>query len=325
VLWISGGKLAGPAPREGALRIEGATIAGIGETPPAGAEIVDARGLTLAPALLDAHVHLAVAGDPARISREQLRRGVAAVLDLGAPERLLPLDHSPLRIRFAGPMLTAPGGYPTRSWGRNGEGLEVATAAEARAAVRRLAGKGARFAKLAVDPRFPVLAPEVAQAAVAEAHGLGMLVAAHALEADSVRRALDAGADVLAHTPRDLLPPDLLARMKGKWVISTLRAFGVDPARLRALREAGARVAYGTDLGNEGTAPGIDAAELALIGSAGVDPLAAATSEAASLLGLPELGRLSVGCSASLIAVRGLDPEALAHPQWVMIDGAMVR
>ena len=43
---------------------------------------------------------------------------------------------------------------------------------------------------------------------------LDRLVAAHALEADSVRRALDAGADVLAHTPRDPLPADLIARVE---------------------------------------------------------------------------------------------------------------
>src|SRR5207248_9369464 len=191
-------------------------------------------------------------------------------------------------------------------------------------AVRKLAESGARFAKLAFDPRFPMLAPEVARAAVVEAHGLGLMVAAHALEADSVRRALSAGADVLAHTPREELPRDLLERMGGNWVISTLHAFQVDPARLQALRHAGARIAYGTDLGNEDTAPGIDARELALLAKAGIDPLKAATQQSAELLGLRDLGRLSVGSAASLIAVRDLAPESLARPAWVMIDGKMV-
>jgi imidazolonepropionase-like amidohydrolase len=93
---------------------------------------------------------------------------------------------------------------------------------------------------------------------------------------------------------------------------------------LRALKEAGARVAYGTDLGNQDTAPGIDARELALIEDAGVNPLAAATSEAASLLGLPDLGRLTVGSSASLLAVRSLLPVDLAAPEWMMIDGRKI-
>ena len=309
---------------EGALRIEGTRIAGSDAAPPPRAKILDASGLTLVPALIDAHVHLSVAGEPARIAREEVRRGVAAVLDLAAPERLLPLHHPPLRIRFSGPILTAPSGYPTRSWGSNGEGLEVANESDARAAVRRLAAKGARFVKLAFDPRFPVIAPEVARAAAEEAHLAEMLVAAHALEAGSVRRALDAGADVLAHTPRDPLPSDLVRRMKGKWVVSTLRAYGTPPARLRTLRDAGARVAYGTDLGNEDTAPGIDARELLLLADAGVDPLPAATSAAASLLGFADLGTLAPGSSATLMAVRGTSPAELADPVWVMIDGAMV-
>ena len=48
------------------------------------------------------------------------------------------------------------------------------------------------------------------------------------------------------------------------------------------------------------------------------------TSEAASLLGLPDLGRLTVGSSASLLAVRSLLPVDLAAPEWMMIDGRKV-
>ncbi|TMA72306.1 MAG: hypothetical protein E6J67_20245, partial [Deltaproteobacteria bacterium] len=254
VLWIVGARLADPGPQATALGIDGTKIGARAARAPRGANTIDARGLTLVPALIDAHVHLSVAGEPASVARAQVKGGVAAVLDLGAPERTLPLDHPPLRVRFSGPLMTAPGGYPTRSWGKNGEGLELATAADARAAVLRLSQRGARFIKLAFDPRFPLLGPEVARAAAEEARHLGLRVAAHALETESVRLALDAGADVLAHTPRDPLPRDLLGRLQGKWVISTLRAFAVDPARLRALADAGTRIAYGTDLGNENTA-----------------------------------------------------------------------
>lgn len=324
MLWIAGGLIADLEPRPGALRVEGASIAGrtslLTVKEP---KTIDARGLTLVPAFIDAHVHLSVAGDPARVARDQVRKGVAAVLDLGAPETAMTARLAPLRVRFAGPMLTAPGGYPTRTWGRNGYGIELATAGEARAAVQRLAAAEARFVKLAFDPRHPVLDPEVARAAAEEAHRLGLKVAAHALEADSVRRALEAGADVLAHTPRDPLPPDLIEKMKGRWVISTLHAFQVAPQRLAALREAGARIAYGTDLGNEDTRPGIDARELSLLAQAGVDPLRAATRDAAELLGLRDLGRLAVGSLASLLAVRGLDPQSLAHPAWVMNCGRL--
>jgi len=324
VLWIAGARLADPTPREGALRIEGAKITGKAAVAPRGAKLLDARDLIIVPAFLDAHVHLAVAGEAALIARQEVRGGVAGVLDLGAPERMLPFQHAPLRIRWSGPLLTAPGGYPTQSWGKNGEGVELASAEDARTVVRRLAAAKTRFIKLALDPRFPLLAPEVARAAADEAHRAGLLVAAHALDADSVGRALDAGADVLAHTPVDPLPAALLARLAGKWVISTLHAFDALPARLAAIRAAGARIAYGTDLGNGGTSPGIDEAELTLLEAAGVDPVAAATSAAAALLSFPDLGSLAVGRAASLLAVRSLAPEDLAHPEWVMIDGKQV-
>jgi imidazolonepropionase-like amidohydrolase len=324
VLWVEGGQIADPRPRAGALRVEGAFVTGKAAQAPRGAKRIDATGLLLVPAFIDAHVHLSIAGDPRQVARDELRRGIAAVLDLGAPMAALPLELAPLRTRFAGPLLTAPSGYPTQTWGRDGHGRAVSSPEEAREAVRAVAAAGARFAKLAFDGRFPMLRPEVAKAAADEAHALGLRVAAHALEADAVRRALDAGADVLAHTPTEPLPDDLRSRVAGKWIISTLRAFGVDPARLKELHAAGARVAYGTDLGNEGTSPGIDAGELASLAAAGIDPVRAATRDAAELLGLRDLGNLSVGSAASLLAVRSLDPAALASPAWVMIDGKIV-
>jgi imidazolonepropionase-like amidohydrolase len=304
-LWITGAR-----DRENALCVEGGRIVAEAPRAPAGSEILDAGGLFLVPAFIDAHVHMSLVPGSARAL---VKAGVAAVLDLGAPERALPFgEAAPLRVRFSGPLVTAPGGYPTQSWGRDGYGLEVASEREAVSAVEQIALAGARFLKLAFDPRYPVLAPSVARAAAAEAHRRGMLVAAHALDGDSVRRALDAGADVFAHAPLEPVP------LLGKWVISTLRAFG------GTVRGLGARVVYGTDLGNEDTAPAIDAAELALLEREGVDALRAATFDAAELLGYPDLGRLSVGSAASLLAVRGLDAESLAHPAWVMNCGTLV-
>jgi imidazolonepropionase-like amidohydrolase len=300
-MWIAG--------RPRSIRVADGKVGELG--PPEGE-------LSLVPAFIDAHVHLAVArGSAAAL----LESGVAAVLDLGAPLRALPLREGRLRIVYSGPLLTAPGGYPTQSWGADGFGAELRTAHDAREAVARIADAGARFVKLAFDPRYPLLDDAVARTAVAEAQARGLIAAAHALEADSVRRALDAGCDVLAHTPREELPDSLLRRLSGKWVISTLRAFAVPPARLRTLRDAGMRIAYGTDLGNEGTAPGIDAVELALLAKAGVDPLRAATSDAAELLGLSDLGSLRVGAAASILAVR----HDIAEPEQVYIDGQLMQ
>jgi imidazolonepropionase-like amidohydrolase len=335
-LWISGGRLLaprGPVPR--AVAVARGRIAGTGERARRGARTVEAAGLLLVPSFIDAHVHLSVAGAPDEVARAELRGGLAAVLDLGEPEQMLPLDLPPLRVRFAGPLLTAPGGYPTRSWGRGGYGLELATPGEGRQAVQRLARAGARFAKLAFDGRLPLLGPEVARAAAEEAHRLGLRVAAHALEADAVRRALAAGADVLAHAPVEKLPEDLVREVGARrmWVISTLRAFGggLDAIEnLRRLRAAGARVVYGTDLGNEGTAPGIDAEELALLEQAGLSPrevIDAATCDAAELLGDLDLGHLRDGAAACVLGVpeRALhDVRLLARPALVLVDGSPI-
>jgi imidazolonepropionase-like amidohydrolase len=324
--WVAGARLADGRPV--ALRLREGRIAGEDASPPAGANAIDASGLVLLPAFVDAHVHLSVAGEPMAVGLAELRGGVAAVLDLGAPEDLMgALSRlAPLRVRFAGPLLTAPGGYPTRSWGANGYGRELGTAADARRAVAELAERGARFAKLAFDARFPLLTATVARAAADEAHRRGLAVAAHALDADGVARSLAAGADVLAHAPVDALPDDLAAEVgrRGLWVISTLRAFAASVAGLRRLRDLGARVAYGTDLGNEGTAPGIDGEELALLAGAGIDPISAATREAAELLGEADLGHLRPGAEASFVGVPRealRDPRLLARPKLVVIAG----
>lgn len=334
-LWIAGGRLLDAhGTRPAALATVAGRIAGEAPQPPAGAKTVDASGLLLLPAFIDAHVHLSVAGKFEDVAAAELRGGIAAVLDLGEPERTLPLFAPPLRVQFAGPLLTAPRGYPTQSWGADGYGLELTTPDQARAAVQRLAKAGARFVKLAFDRRFPLLDPEVARSAAQEGHRLGLRVAAHALDADAVRRALAAGADVLAHTPVEPLPEELVreAGARRLWLISTLHAFGGTSGaleNLRRLRAAGVRVAYGTDLGNQDTAPGIDAEELGLLVKAGLsmrEAIEAATAAAAELLGERDLGHLRKGAAASLIGVPEAalqDTRLFAHPTLVLIEAAV--
>ena len=333
--WIVSGTLAGHAPAGPcAVHVQGGRIVAIEASAPEGAETLDAKGLFLAPALIDAHVHLSVAGELAKVAEAERKAGIAAVLDLGEPERLLAQlpGLRPLRVLFAGPLLTAPKGYPTQSWGKDGYGGELATVADARAAVERLAKAGASMVKLAFDARFPLLDPKVAKAVAEAAHARGLKVAAHALDVKMVRRALDAAVDVLAHTPVEPLPPELVREIGARklHVVSTLKSSGgakAAIANLGKLAAAGAVVVYGTDLGNQFTAPGVDADELGLLAQAGLSPAAilrSATSEPASLLGLRDLGAIEVGKAASLLALPSdpaLDATALALPAWVLIDG----
>jgi len=325
VSWIAGARLA--------VAIDGPRIVEVAGQAPAGASTFDARGQILVPAFCDAHVHLSIGPEPRRDAEALLRGGVAAVVDLGAPERTLPTlrDLLPLHVAFAGPLLTAPRGYPTQTWGAGGYGLEIASEEQASDAVARVAALGARIVKLAFDARFPVLDRAVARRAVEEAHRRRLLVAAHALESDLVRQAVDAGVDVLAHAPVGALPDELVREIGARRlrVISTLHAYGGEGVEnLRRLRDAGAIVAYGTDLGNEGTSPGIDGEELSLLAAAGLsfEEILGAVAQSARLAGVS--GAIAVGERADLMLVpeeAGRHPALLANPARVWIAGALRR
>jgi imidazolonepropionase-like amidohydrolase len=303
----------------------------------------------------------------AALAREMLAKGIAGAIDLGAPRALMPALRSvgtpsksvgtqtkmlgvpmssgpsssaageaapglPFSLAQSGPLLCAEGGYPTQSWGRDGYGLALASAGEAREAVRALRAEGATFAKLGLDGRYPVLAPEVARAVVLEAKARSMRSAAHALDVAAVRAALAAGVDVLAHTPLEPLPEALVreAGARKLAVISTLHAFGDAPAareNLARLAAAGCAPIFGTDLGNQGTSPGLSEAELRALVESGLDCadiLAMCGARAASLLGDPSLGHLGVGAQAHLLVLAEdplRDPTALCRPAQRFLAG----
>ena len=281
---------------------EGLSLEGTGE-------VERVEGGYLFPGFVDAHVHLSFS-EPEAVAAG----GVTGVLDLGSPLAYAFSEHPPIRFAAAGPLITARGGYPTTSWGTNGYGLEVGDPDQARDAVGLLADSGAAIVKVAIEPDGgPTLEAETLRAVVEAAHGKGLKVAAHALTVDAVRDALAAGVDVLAHTPMEQLPEDLIASLgaNGVTVISTLRAFGAhDSTRenLAALAAAGCPVAYGTDLGNGRILPGIDLAELELLERALGDrtrTLAAATSVAGALAGAG--GRIAKELPADLLWVPRFD------------------
>ncbi|WP_406634261.1 amidohydrolase family protein [Amycolatopsis sp. WGS_07] len=66
-MWLAGATVAdgtGADPVAGqAILVEDGRIAGLGGTPPPGAEVLDCTGLTLVPGLIDAHVHLGISSD----------------------------------------------------------------------------------------------------------------------------------------------------------------------------------------------------------------------------------------------------------------------
>jgi len=317
------GRLVGGAPEDVVeVVIEGERVARITRVKDAGAE-----GAWLVPGVIDAHVHLAFW--PVAVAAA--RHGLAAAVDLAAP--LASIDRlraAPLRVVFAGPMLTRPGGYPLDAWGEDGYGVGCADAAAVRAAIDELVRRGAGVVKIAMGPDG--LDAALVPVAVAAAHAHGLRVAAHALHDRDARIAADAGVDVLAHTPTDRLQDDTIAAWRGRAVISTLAAFGggadaID--NLRRLRAASVTVVYGTDLGNERD-DGPSASEIELLGAAGLDGAAiveAMTAAPARLFGLRGLGAIAAGGEASLLVLDRdprLHPDALAHPREVWLRGRRV-
>ncbi|HEX6445962.1 MAG TPA: amidohydrolase family protein [Streptosporangiales bacterium] len=280
------------------------------------------------PGVADAHAHLAF-GPPGAM----LAGGVLAVRDLGAPlddARAVRDPNGTPAVAVSGPILTAPGGYPSRSWGARGFARFLGSPAEAARAVHTLAGAGVDVVKLALEPAggLPVPTLEVARAVVDTAHDEGLAVVCHALTVEMVARALEAGVDELAHLPTERLPTHLVAQLAldEVQVVSTMHALIADGdeqaamavrANARALVGSGVRVVYGTDLGNTDTAPGVDPDELALLAEAGLDAegaLRAATEGAAAVAGLAgrHQSRVQVGEPARMVVLAG-DP--LAEPK----------
>ena len=214
-----------------------------------GLPVLGGPGSWVGPGVVDAHVHLAFGS-----LEGCLRAGLVGLRDLGAPPNAAkswrtgyrrPTGEYPV-VAVAGPIITAPRGYPTRSWGRDDFAACAASPAHARQVVHRVAADGADVVKIALEPGepgWPVPGPRVVRAVVEAAHDVGLAVVAHALSVEMVRRAVDAGVDELAHTPTERLPEQLVGRIADveSAVRTTLQTFfrrtcrPVHAARGRAL------------------------------------------------------------------------------------------
>lgn len=270
---------------------------------------VDKRPGTLLPGLTDHHVHSALVDLPTVRAG-----GISAVWDLGGvPERVAGLaalvDNDEKlsvgaaliappssgwgrsvegprlpQIRFAGPFLNAPGGYPSeRAWAPAGSWRSLESPDEAADAVGNAHHLGATLIKMTAHAGGPLLSLKIMTAVTEAAHALALPVVVHAEGAGTVRRALDCGADYLAHTPWTE-PLDIgLTRASAErmtW-ISTLDIHGwgtetpesvTAVGNLRQFLSYGGSVRYGTDLGNGPLPPAINAREIRLLQAAGMSP-----------------------------------------------------
>jgi len=197
------------------------------------------------------------------------------------------------------------------------------------------------------------------RAAIDQAHALGKRVAGHAHGSAGVKAGVRAGLDTVEHgTILDDEAAELMVQ-RGTFLVPTIvagrnivvhgTAAGIAPHVVRKgeqvgaehrrsvalAREAGVKIAFGTDSGTPFNRAGENAAELGLLVEFGMSPaeaLQAATRVAAEACGLgAEIGTLAEGKLADVTIVEG-DPLAdigivndPARIAWVIKGGAVVR
>lgn len=211
---------------------------------------------------------------------------------------------------------------------------------ECRKIVRLQAKAGADFIKVMAsggmskgeEPHWPNYSVAELSAIVETAHDLDLRVAAHALSLEGIRRSLAAGVDSIEHG--SYLDADTAAEMaeRGTYLVPTmafndwcqregtsrgLSAQGVEDLRdahdrtiesFALAREAGVKVAMGTDSSGTLCPFGAHSRELELYvrhGMSTEEALTTATANAASLLNRPELGSLQPGAAGDVIVVEG--------------------
>ena len=201
--------------------IDGRRIAQVGGDVPRGSEVVDGRGGTLLPGLIDAHVHSA----PGSLALA-LRFGVTTELEMqGMNTRenrgAVTDDDTQADVRSSGFAITPPGGHPSELMP---EGFRPkwdlppvmplmpfsTTPEQAAAFVPQLLGRGSDYIKFMIDdgsveghPGLPVLDQATVHAGVAEAKKYGALTVAHALTVEATRTAAEAGIDGVTHVFMD--------------------------------------------------------------------------------------------------------------------------
>ena len=198
---------------------------------PESARVVDLSGKTIMPGIINLHGHVGMvkglSQDMKNYTREnaeaQLRLyasyGVTTTTSLGTDDDLIvKIRDEQRRGRLGGARVftalqgfTTLGGYPTHAPGVKGVALEVASAAQAKAWVNRLADRKADIIKMWVDDhhgQFDKLSPAVYGAIISQAHKRGLKAFAHLYELEDAKGLVKAGLDVMAHSIRDKLVDD---------------------------------------------------------------------------------------------------------------------
>ncbi|MDQ6773932.1 MAG: amidohydrolase family protein [Candidatus Dormibacteraeota bacterium] len=315
--------------------IDGALIG----TDKSGAQVIDGRGATLLPGLIDAHVHLSGVETLERLADF----GVTTALDMATwPAELVDSLRGRVGltdIRSCGTSATSPGSLHSRIFPDFPKSGLLAGPAEAPRFVADRVAEGSDYIKIIADIPGPDQATMNALVAAAREHG--KLTVVHASSFATFRMALEAGADMITHAPRDqALDEETVSRMVAdrRVAIPTLAMmegvaaflaaaappgvkvpgadYGASRASVGAMYRAGVPILAGTDAnstpGSPFSPPHGESLhhELELLVDAGLstlDALRAATSLPALHFGLHDRGSIEPGRRADLVLIEG-DP-----------------
>ncbi len=287
---------------------------------------------------------------------ETIRNGVVAVRDMGGLDYLefglkKAIDNDLIpgpKMQVSGRLITMTGGHGHLI------GREVDSPAEARKAAREQLKAGADFIKImatggvmteGVEPGAPQLTEAEMAAAIAEAHKAGRKTATHAQGTEGIKNALRAGIDSIEHGV--FLDDEAIELMleNDVYLVPTLAAVhciveeGVEAgipefavkkseavmeSHIRSFqmaREAGVKIAMGTDAGTPLNLHGANLYELELMVEYGMEPLEAiraATLTGAEMIGLDnELGSLEPGKAAHFVVIDGNPDENIRDIHFV--------
>ena len=237
-------------------------------------DVLDARGATVVPGLINAHEHLSFKrrrGSVAEMMRESspflilqaaqsarwdLQHGITSVRSVGDKDFMdvtlrraieQGIAEGP-RIVAAGPPLLMTGGhgYPIGTEVDGPDNVRRAARANLKAGadfIKLIASGGIATTKPGEEPLHVEFTVEEMRAAVEEAHKVGRRVAAHCHGPEATTNALDAGVDSIEHGT--LLTRELAQRMRqdGTYLVPTLSQFhqfahhGVELGKPRSYQE----------------------------------------------------------------------------------------
>jgi len=216
----------GPVIHHAAILIEGDRIVAAGPAAqveiPSSARVIDTRGMTMLPGLIDLHVHTMFLGHgeysewfpfftPKKqemmeiAARQLLMAGVTTAVDLGAPLDIVSLRDRIARGEVPGPRMLVSGPWIAgRRWGDFPEYFQyvVSSAKEAAQRTQELADAGVDVIKT-----WAGMSEELLGAVVEAAHARGLQVHSHLYAPDAIRTAIRAGTDVIQHAGSAGNPP----------------------------------------------------------------------------------------------------------------------